>query len=890
MRNTLQGKVLEVGLFPIKAEMLEDAPIGATELLVDNIYEFLEEGGLIRVDDYLGDPPPDPLPEPRVLTYTGFDEDAGTLILSAPLVDAIPEDTVIFQEPYAEEKLALVQIDEGDDPVTCRIQHHMQSTFEDGVRQPYLRETVLVAADDDDELYIVEQIVQGLAYSASDISYGGGTLQEELESLDADLLNLNGTVLPQLQLDLDAANADITELNTVTLPALQVDLDAANADITTLNTVTIPNLNSDLSTAQTAIDTLNNTTIPGINSDVSAVESDINTLNTVTIPGLDSDITAVEGDINTLNTVTIPGLNSDLSAAQGDIDTLNNTTIPGLNSDITAINNELDSIEPFNSADWFPVIGTNISDGAISTPKITVNTLNGDRVTANTLNAAKILAGSIGTDRMTANTINGDRVTANTLNASKIVAGSITSNEITVNTLNGDRLTAGTLDATKIVAGSIGTDRMTANSINGDRITADTLNASKIVAGTITTDRMTFNTISGDRIATNTLDAGRIVAGTIYTALMTANAINGDRITANTLNASKIVAGTITTDRMTANTINGDRVITNTLNASKIVAGSITTDKMTANTINGDRIISNTIHADKIIANTLQAAIVNAGAVNGITITGSVLNGGELHVSSSTNNVQVDIDANGLTVKNYAGGTLMTTSSGTINMYGSVFFNSGRIHFSADGIDLNGGWIYDMPRIENTAGDVIFNVANGIGRLSSGSNVKFRVRTNAGTGTSTAITFTDDWVGATHDTMNAATPNASNVKDFYCNVLYRTSQSTLSDVRDKNPMDIVEGFDPLALLSAVEIRKFSMKNDEENTPHYGVFAHELWETLPDLVRDGKFHNRLSVDYDSLYAINIMATQELIEENKALRETVNDLNEKMAVVYAQLGLN
>jgi hypothetical protein len=157
--------------------------------------------------------------------------------------------------------------------------------------------------------------------------------------------------------------------------------------------------------------------------------------------------------------------------------------------------------------------GTLIVDGSIVTNHLTANTINGDRITANTLNASKIVAGSIATDRMTANTISGTVITATTLNADKIVAGSITTTQMTANTISGDRITAGTLNADKIVAGTITTTQMTANTINGDRITAGTLHADKITAGTIVADKINGTTFTGKVLQGAVIEGGRLTVG-----------------------------------------------------------------------------------------------------------------------------------------------------------------------------------------------------------------------------------------------------------------------------------------------------------------------------------------------------------------------------------------
>ena len=432
-----------------------------------------------------------------------------------------------------------------------------------------------------------------------------------LDANDAALTELDNIILPQLRADLDANDILMGELNDVILPQLQADLAQNDLELANLNTVLIPQLNDMLASNDATLTELNDVTIPALNAELDAAQVDFDTLNTTTLPALNAELDAAQTDINTLNTTTIPALNAELDAAQAritdEVDALNaslatkskhtlSPNVPG-----TTANNAGDVWEQHKAGDTTKIIGRWRGAG-------------GTAWTVMNLDATYIPLLDIGSG--TVGDLHGDRITANTLNASKIVAGSITTDRMTVNTILGDVIKANTLNASKIVAGSITTDQMTANTIDGNVITANTLNASKIVTGSITTNHMTANTINGDRINANTLNASKIVAGSITTDQMTANTINGDRITANTLNAAKIVAGSITTDQMTANTINGDRINANTLNASKIVAGSINTDHMTANTINGDRIAANTLHADRIVANTITGDQIAAGSIS----------------------------------------------------------------------------------------------------------------------------------------------------------------------------------------------------------------------------------------------------------------------------------
>lgn len=211
-------------------------------------------------------------------------------------------------------------------------------------------------------------------------------------------------------------------------------------------------------------------------------------------------------------------------------------------------------------------------------------------------------------------------------------------------------------------------------------------------------------------------------------------------------------------------------------------------------------------------------------------------------------------------------------------------------------VDINGAGLANVSAINNTSSDIKVNIGNGVGRLSSGGNVKFRVGTYA---TGSAITFNTGWVAATHDTMNAASPSSGNVMDFYCNVLYRTSQQTLSDRREKsNIVDITslphfQAVTPLETLNKIRVREFTFNNDSEGKKHFGIIAQELEEVFPHAVSDNGFvadddpetpEPRKNVSYDDIYALNIAATQELSKENEALKARVESLEAMVQTLW------
>lgn len=166
------------------------------------------------------------------------------------------------------------------------------------------------------------------------------------------------------------------------------------------------------------------------------------------------------------------------------------------------------------------VKGNMIVDGAITSTKIdikSINTahLNGKIITADVIatgaiTADAIKAGAVTTSAMSANSINGDRITAGTLDAAKIKAGSITASQIASGTITSSQIKAGTIISSNIAAGAITTNHLAAGSITAD----------KIKAGSITSDMFKGNKITSFNNATTlNLQTGEITFNNMYATI-----------------------------------------------------------------------------------------------------------------------------------------------------------------------------------------------------------------------------------------------------------------------------------------------------------------------------------------------------------------------------------
>jgi predicted phage tail protein len=130
------------------------------------------------------------------------------------------------------------------------------------------------------------------------------------------------------------------------------------------------------------------------------------------------------------------------------------------------------------------ITATQITDGAISTPKLA--------------------AGSVVTASLAASAITADKLAANSVTTVALAAGSVVANTLAV----------GAVTTNSILAGAITTATIAANAITGNELAANSITAGKIVAGSITGDRLFANTVTADRIDSRGLTI-KDAAGTV---------------------------------------------------------------------------------------------------------------------------------------------------------------------------------------------------------------------------------------------------------------------------------------------------------------------------------------------------------------------------------------
>ncbi len=458
-----QGLITNVINRKSGSELAAAASDTDTVIYVEESYDFSSDGGQLVIGY-----DPDSTTPPVPLAYTSVDYEANAITLAAPLdlTAALDEGEDVLVYPFGRTKIAFIDLDDGDEgpqALTGRF-----STFLDtGIRDLNEQESVMIS-DETGRWEIVAMdeevpIVKRDALDSDEIPQPGATdgLPPAVSPTPTMTGGVGGAFITWEKIDnpepvtykVYFSNISPVPIDTTTLLAEVFEGSIAVA-------MNLPDGGAAL--------------VPGGTYYSAIVASD------------DDGDAAPSAEASCVILETYPATEHDeWVAGQADLQA------------------QLDTLDG-----KFPITTVDISNDAISAPKI--------------------LAGAVLTEKMTANSINGDRIAANTLNADKILVGTIYTELMGANTINGDRISAGTLSALKIIAGSMTTAQFTANTIDGAIITANTLNASKIIAGTITALQIAAGAITATKLSADAIDGKVITGATVQTS------VSGPRVVLST--------------------------------------------------------------------------------------------------------------------------------------------------------------------------------------------------------------------------------------------------------------------------------------------------------------------------------------------------------------------
>lgn len=141
MIERLQGLVAAVVDESRASRLIADADVDATTLEVEDVTDFADGGGALRADG-------------TVLEYLSVDDDAATIELTEPLVDALTAETLIEVYPTAVDRYAHVRINDAfeneGDVVMARVPAGLYEKLPLGVRDSGVAEWVEIVGLDGD--------------------------------------------------------------------------------------------------------------------------------------------------------------------------------------------------------------------------------------------------------------------------------------------------------------------------------------------------------------------------------------------------------------------------------------------------------------------------------------------------------------------------------------------------------------------------------------------------------------------------------------------------------------------------------------------------------------------------------------------------------------------
>lgn len=153
------------------------------------------------------------------------------------------------------------------------------------------------------------------------------------------------------------------------------------------------------------------------------------------------------------------------------------------------------------------ITSTQVSDGAISTPKLA----------AGSVSTAKLAAGAVVADTIAAGAITTAKLDAGAVTTAKLAAGAVTANEILADTITGGQIAAGAISTTELAAGAVTTNILGALQVTAEKIAAGAITTTKLAAGSVTA-----NEISVSNLSAIAADLGTVTSGLLKNAASTA--------------------------------------------------------------------------------------------------------------------------------------------------------------------------------------------------------------------------------------------------------------------------------------------------------------------------------------------------------------------------------
>lgn len=216
-----------------------------------------------------------------------------------------------------------------------------------------------------------------------------------------------------------------------------------------------------------------------------------------------------------------------------------------------------------------------IADGAVTTAKITNNSITTDKIDAAGLSTAGIANSAITTDK-----IANDAITS-----AKIADGTIVNDDIAASTIQGSRLANGAVGTLALADGGITSAKLAAGAVNTAALEALAITNDKIANTTIAYGKLNLadGSVPGTKITSATISGLQIATGGILTANLADGAVTNAKIAASGIQEGKLAAGAVITDAIADSAVTQLKLADSAVGTAQIADSGITAIKLADN-------------------------------------------------------------------------------------------------------------------------------------------------------------------------------------------------------------------------------------------------------------------------------------------------------------------
>ena len=174
------------------------------------------------------------------------------------------------------------------------------------------------------------------------------------------------------------------------------------------------------------------------------------------------------------------------------------------------------------------IVSTQITDGAISTPKLASGSVTTAVLAADSVVAGKIAAGAVQASALQANSVTSNSIAANSISSSALQSDSVVAGKISAGAVQASALQAGAVTANAVAANSIYAGALQANSVTSNSIAANSISSSALQSNSVVAGKIAAAAVSTTELAARSISAEKLRIGSLDNLISNGNFASGD--------------------------------------------------------------------------------------------------------------------------------------------------------------------------------------------------------------------------------------------------------------------------------------------------------------------------------------------------------------------------